>query len=100
MQPCLYTMFSYQYTIRLTGSFLRKGFGFSCMRAAYELNLTGSIFYESGESVQIELEGNEKSIEQLIGEWVNIDFIRHIRILGKSEILLTKNDFIMHNQLD
>jgi hypothetical protein len=90
----------FKYRIQITGVFSKKGFGFSCMHLAYDNNITGSLFYESANSVILEITGNESDILNTIEKCKKEEFINEIHILNKT---LTRNkltDFIMLNQID
>lgn len=90
----------YNYRIRLTGSFLHKGFGFSCMQMAFEHRLTGTLLYESENSILIEISGREKDILMAIEMCKGVSFIREVIILSKTRTTKTFIDFIMLNQID
>lgn len=93
-------MFCFIYRLQLKGSFSRKGFGFSCMRLAYQNNITGTLFYESVGSVIIEITGNEKDINRVIEKCKKTDYITEVHILNKTKTAKKHKDFIMLNQID
>jgi len=49
--------------IILHGNFAHTGFGFSCMRKASELNLTGHLIYISSSDIDIYVSGSQKNID-------------------------------------
>ena len=48
--------------IILQGNFANTGFGFSCMRKASELNLTGHLIYISSNDIEIYVSGSQKKV--------------------------------------
>ena len=93
-------MIYFTYRLQVKGSFSKKGFGFSCMHMAYDFNLTGTLFYESTESVILEITGREEDIEKAIKQCKNVKFINEVLILNKTKAKNKLNDFIMLNQID
>lgn len=53
---------SHLYHLHLKGNFAQTGFGFSCMKKAFELNINGYLRYISTCEVEINLEGKEVQI--------------------------------------
>lgn len=51
-----------EYHIRLTGSFNDTGFGFSCMKKAYELQIIGQLKYINQHMVDILATGAEDNL--------------------------------------
>lgn len=96
LQPVPYS----RYRIHLTGSFSKKGFGFSYMRLAYENNITGSLFYESPKSIILDLTGMDKDILKTIIKCKKEDFIENIHILNKTSTKTKLPDFNVLNQID
>jgi len=48
--------------INLKGTFAEKGFGFSCLKKAFELKIVGRLVYLSSHEIEINLQGSEKKI--------------------------------------
>ena len=88
------------YRLQITGSFLNRGFGFSCMREAYDNNISGTLFYESAESVIIEISGREQDLIRLVENCKKADYIKDIHILKRTRTSKKADDFIMLNQID
>lgn len=70
------------------------------MHMAYDNNITGSLFYESANSVILEITGNEPDILKTIEKCKKEDFINEIHILNKTITRNKLTDFIMLNQID
>ncbi len=90
----------YKYRIQVKGTFSKKGFGFSCMRLAYQNNVTGTLFYESDNSVILEITGDEQDVDRITQICKKDDFVTDIHILGKTKTDKKLTDFIMLNQID
>jgi acylphosphatase len=90
----------FKYIIKITGNFSKKGFGFSCMHLAYQNDVTGSFFYESPNSVIIEVYGTEDSIDHILEHCRKAEFVEHIRILEKQQTEKKSTEFIMLNQIE
>jgi len=90
----------FQYRLQVIGNFSKKGFGFSCMQFAFKNNFTGSLFYESAESVILEITGREEDIIKTIDLCRREDYISDIHILFKTKTEKKLTDFIMLNQID
>ncbi len=89
-----------QYRIQLTGSFSRKGFGFTCMHLAYDHHITGTLFYESPHAAILEITGNNADILRVIIKLKREPFIDDIHILSKTITEKKLTEFIMLNQID
>lgn len=48
--------------INLKGNFAEKGFGFSCLKKAFELNLVGYLKYKSTKDLEIVVQGDKNQI--------------------------------------
>jgi len=70
------------------------------MHMAYNNNVTGSLYYESENSVIIEIIGKSEAIKNLIEEIRQDDFISDVFILHIKKTAKTSTDFIMLNQID
>ena len=93
-------MLFFQYRLQVKGDFSNKGFGFSCMQLAFKNNFTGTIFYESAESVILEITGREEDLISAVNLWKREDYIRDIHILFKTNTENKLTDFIMLNQIN
>ncbi|MCD4694977.1 MAG: hypothetical protein K8S16_01955 [Bacteroidales bacterium] len=93
-------MLFFQYRIQVKGNFFKKGFGFSCMQLAFNNNFTGTLFYESVESVILEITGREEDLISAIDLWKTEDYISDINILFKTKTENKLTDFIMLNQIN
>ncbi len=89
-----------QYSLQVKGNFSQKGFGFTCMQLAYKNNMAGSLFYESGESVILEISGDEEDLLNVINQCKKQSYINEIFILNKTKTQSKLTDFIMLNQID
>ena len=90
----------YQYKILINGNLSKKGLGFSCMRMAYENNISGTLYYESANSAVIEITGSEKAAINFIEQCKTINYINEIHTLNKTQTIIKHTDFIMLNQID
>ena len=88
------------FRIRITGSLALKGFGFSCMHAAFESNVTGSIFYESENSAIVEMTGKEEDVLHVVETCRGESFVEGVEILARHHSNSKLSDFIMLNQID
>ncbi|OQX77723.1 MAG: hypothetical protein B6D61_06745 [Bacteroidetes bacterium 4484_249] len=89
-----------KYRIKAKGNFFNMGFGFSCMQLAFKNDFTGTLFYESAESVILEITGREEDIINVIDIWKREDYISNIHILFKTKTENKLTDFIMLNQIN
>ena len=90
----------FKYRIQLSGTFSKKGFGFSCMHFAHDNNISGSLFYESANSVILEITGEEADIIKTTDKCKKEEYISEIHILNKTITQNKSTDFIMLNQID
>lgn len=90
----------YQYRLQVIGHFAEKGFGFSCMHMAFQNRISGTLFYESAQSVILEITGEEDDILSAIEQCRKEDYITGIHVLNKIKTKNKSNDFIMLNQID
>ena len=90
----------FKYRLQVIGNFSKKGFGFSCMHLAYLNNITGSLFYESADSVILEITGEEGDTISMINQCKKQDYISEIFILNKTKTENKLTDFIMLNQIE
>lgn len=88
------------YRIEVRGTLSNKGFGFWCMRTAFQNNLTGTIFYLSENAAILEISGKEGDIIETIDHYRGLEYISKIKILDKYKTGKKFNDFIMLNQID
>jgi len=70
------------------------------MQLAFKNDITGTLFYESSDSVILEITGNEEDINHLIKKCNQADYITEIYILNKTKSAKKITDFIMLNQID
>lgn len=70
------------------------------MQLAFKNSITGTLFYESAESVILEVSGNEEDIMRIIEECKQTNYITEIHVLNKSKVENKLTDFIMLNQIN
>lgn len=70
------------------------------MRLAFQNKITGTLFYESVDSVILEITGNEEDIIKVIDHCKKEYYITEIHILNKTKTAKKLTDFIMLNQID
>lgn len=70
------------------------------MRLAYQNNITGTLFYESENSVILEITGDEQDVDLIMKICTKEDFVTYIHILSKTKTDKKLTDFIMLNQID
>ena len=87
------------HTYKIEGKLKDKGFGFLCMQLANENGITGTLFYESGSKAIIEINGKSESIDIMLNECRQEDYITKIEILNTTFTDVTINDFIILNQI-
>jgi len=90
----------YLYRLRVRGTFSQKGFGFTCMQLTINNNITGTLFYESANSVILEFTGKEEDVNRVLEKCKQANYINEILILNKTKPEKKINDFIMLNQID
>jgi hypothetical protein len=88
------------YRIQVKGNFTEKGFGFSCMRMAFQNKITGTLLYESAHSAILEISGEEKDIISVLEQCKKEDYITEVHIINKTKTAHKLTDFIMLNQID
>jgi hypothetical protein len=88
-----------KHTIFIEGDLKNKGFGFMCMQMAYQLNLGGTLHYESGNSATLEISGEEDNIKNVLSRCKRENYILHVHILKKTKANNKTSDFIILNQI-
>lgn len=88
-----------KYQIELTGSFAKKGFGFSCMQKALEMGITGKLEYINEGLIRILVQGSEKDISEINTWFVKIPDIKDIKYHKVHASNTHFNDFIIVNSI-
>ena len=70
------------------------------MHLAHNNNITGTLFYESANSVILDITGTESDILKTIEKSKKEAYVNEIHILNKSKTQNKSTDFIMLNQIN
>lgn len=87
------------YQIELTGSFAKKGLGFSCMRKAIEARITGQLEYVNEGLIQILARGEPDDIDEMSSWFATIPEIKTIKCRKVYSSNKQFNDFIIINSI-
>lgn len=85
--------------LHLTGSFAQTGFGFSCMKRAFECNIHGYLNYISSHEIEMNLEGNAEKIGKFFTWCLKSNETTGGQISEPMNHLIGLNDFNIINAL-
>jgi acylphosphatase len=85
--------------IHLYGSFGETGFGFSCMRQAFELNIYGQLQYVTPHIISISAMGNETALMKFYHWCISCTETKNGEIEAKSDIIVPHKDFKIINSI-
>ncbi len=85
--------------INLKGTFAKKGFGFSCLKKAFELKIAGRLEKLSSKEIEINLQGSENKILNFYDWCLTVPETTSGEIINTNKQYPTLNEFKIINSI-
>ena len=85
------------YIIKLKGSFEGTGFGFSCMKRAYELQISGQLRYINNKAIDINAIGTEDHVISFFNWCLSCKEVDSAEYRNSRHLIQINNDFNIIN---